>query len=530
MVRDVCSKHETAKSSKNQKDSRNFVQTLLRKIMHFRYILHFRSLSPRLLHRFASTASGETWPSSRVRRTFIDYFVSQGCTFVPSSSVIPADDRSLLYVNAGMNQFKPIFLGTSNPGDERSKLRLAANSQKCIRAGGKHNDLEAVGRDGTHHTFFGKFKSYQFMPDNLENFFPEMLGNWGFNGSLPKQAACQHALTLLTDIYGLSKDRLFVTYFKGDEQLGISPDLECREAWRQLGFVDDRIVALGADDNFWEMGQIGPCGPCTEILYSSADPPSFQKSMEIWNLVFISYNRMPDGRLNPLPSMHVDTGMGLERLCTVLQDVKTTYETDLFQPLLEFIRNRTGAEKYGNRFGDHDQNGIDTHYRILADHARMFTIAIADGVVPSARDASKILRKVLRNASYQATLISSKVPRKQRGKLRLADLSNVVADSLGDAYPELRSNLDRVREVVEEEQSFFDDRLWKGKKRLGILFTAKGDRATADDLIEIRVKYTLPMEEIWALMKRRGITLDEAIMGRVAVFEEVRPFRYFIFV
>ncbi|XP_027459806.1 alanine--tRNA ligase, mitochondrial isoform X4 [Zalophus californianus] len=259
-----------------------------------------------------------------VRDAFLNFFRDRhGHRLVPSASVRPRGDPSLLFVNAGMNQFKPIFLGTVNPRSEMAGFRRVANSQKCVRAGGRHSDLEDVGRDLSHHTFF------------------EMLGNWAFGGEYFKEEACSMAWELLTQVYGIPQDRLWVSYFGGDPKAGLDPDLESRDIWLRLGVPASHVLSFGPQENFWEMGDTGPCGPCTEIHYDLAGRVGAPQLVELWNLVFIQHNREADGSLRPLPQRHVDTGMGLERLVAVLQGARSTYDTDLFSPLLSAIHQIT---------------------------------------------------------------------------------------------------------------------------------------------------------------------------------------------
>ncbi|XP_004846504.1 alanine--tRNA ligase, mitochondrial isoform X4 [Heterocephalus glaber] len=257
---------------------------------------------------------------SAVRDAFLSFFRDRhGHRLVPSASVRPRGDPSLLFVNAGMNQFKPIFLGTVDPRSEMAGFRRVANSQKCVRAGGRHNDLEDVGRDLSHHTFF------------------EMLGNWAFGGEYFKEEACTMAWELLTRVYGIPEDRLWVSYFGGDPKAGLDPDLESRDIWLSLGVPSNHVLSFGPQENFWEMGDTGPCGPCTEIHYDLAGGVGAPQLVELWNLVFMQHNREADGSLQPLPQQHVDTGMGLERLVAVLQGRCSTYDTDLFSPLFHAI-------------------------------------------------------------------------------------------------------------------------------------------------------------------------------------------------
>ncbi|XP_018431154.1 PREDICTED: alanine--tRNA ligase, mitochondrial-like, partial [Nanorana parkeri] len=286
----------------------------------------FRVRSAWLSRRCLSSSSAPP-SSAAIRSTFLRYFEERhGHRHVPSSRVRPRGDPSLLFVNAGMNQFKPMFLGTVDPRSEMAQYRRVVNSQKCVRAGGKHNDLEDVGRDVYHHTFF------------------EMLGNWSF-GDYFKEDACRMAWDLLTRGYRIPADRLYVTYFGGDPELGLPADEETREIWLSLGIPPSRLLPFGLKENFWEMGEMGPCGPCTEIHYDhvggrnasalvNQDSPDV---VEIWNLVFMQYNREADRSLRRLPQRHVDTGMGLERLVTILQGKRSNYATDLFTPILEAI-------------------------------------------------------------------------------------------------------------------------------------------------------------------------------------------------
>ena len=377
--------------------------------------------------------------SSEVRQQFIEFFVQKcGHTFVPSSSVVPHDDPTLLFANAGMNQFKPYFLGTEKP-----KFPRVANTQKCIRAGGKHNDLDDVGKDTYHHTFF------------------EMLGNWSF-GDYFKKEAIGWAWELLTKVWKLDITRLHVTVFEGDPAAGIPRDDEAADIWKSVGVLDGHIHLGNKKDNFWEMGSTGPCGPCTEIHYDKTPDKSGAKlvnggsdqCIEIWNNVFIQFNRNEDQSLTPLPAKHVDTGMGFERICAVLNDVPSNYDTDVFTPLFAAIQSATGARPYGGVLEDL----TDTAYRVIADHIRTLTFSLTDGAVPGSKGRGAVVRSVLRRASrYGWQVLGMKEP-------FLHKLVGAVVTQLGDVFPELKRNPEKVREIVYDEEKSFLRTLDKGIK------------------------------------------------------------------
>ncbi|CDJ31166.1 LOW QUALITY PROTEIN: alanyl-tRNA synthetase, putative [Eimeria mitis] len=368
------------------------------------------------LHQLAERAREKGWPSADVRELYIAFFEHVKHKRYPSSPVVPHGDNTLLFINAGkavhmprlvlempgaaglrsvagvicagMNQFKPIFLGQVDKNSPLGRLRRVVDTQKCIRAGGKHNDLEDVGKDEYHHTFF------------------EMLGNWSF-GDYFKEEAIDWAWKLLTEVYKLPKDRLYATYFGGDPKFpSCPPDLEAKQIWLKY-LPEDRVLPFGAKENFWEMADVGPCGPCTEIHFDriggrnaaslvNMDDPSV---LEIWNLVFMQFNRENAQTLTPLPAPCVDTGMGLERLVSVLQEKKSNYDTDLFLPIFDRIHSfNTKLPKYQGKVGEEDTNKIDTAYRVLADHIRCLTVAITDGAEPSNEGRGYVLRRILRRA------------------------------------------------------------------------------------------------------------------------------------
>jgi len=317
--------------------------------------------------------------SADIRASFIDFYKKKQHVHVPSSKVFLADDKNINFVCAGMNQFKPIFLGERSADHKR-----VVNSQRCIRAGGKHNDLDAVGYDYTHHTFF------------------EMLGSWSFNDYF-KSEACEMAWNLLTDVYHLPKDRLYVTYFGGSKKLGLLPDNETKQIWLDIGVPENRVIPFGTGDNFWDMGTTGPCGPCTEIHYDKVGGGRHVPQMvnvdgsdvvEIWNLVFMQYNRLESQRVSKLPTHNVDTGMGLERISAVLQGKNSNYDTDAFSNIMDTLQKVCGCEHYSGQLS----KPSDIAYRIVSDHIRMLTVAIADGLVPSSTGSGLILRKILRRA------------------------------------------------------------------------------------------------------------------------------------
>ncbi|XP_055374023.1 alanine--tRNA ligase, mitochondrial [Condylostylus longicornis] len=393
-------------------------------MMRFYKICHFNR------HCFQNSVYLHT-KSCEIRQNFLEYFVQQEHKIVRSSPVVPFCDPTVAFVNAGMNQFKSIFLGKSTPRHDK-----VVNSQKCIRVGGKHNDLQIVGTDGYHHTFF------------------EMLGNWSF-GDYFKREAQTMALDLLRNVYGIEMSRLYFTYFAGNDKLNIPADMECYEIWRDLGVPKNRVIPFGMSENFWEMGATGPCGPCTEIhidhLLNVGNRSNLVNAgqsdlTELWNIVFIQYNREEDGTVTNLPKKHIDTGMGLERLCAILQNKSSNYDTDLFNPIFNTINKETEAPAYTGSFQLNTQEAnYDTAYRILADHSRMITACLSDGMLP---DQNQKLRRIMRTC-FQ---ISEQVFKNE-------DLLNkivpTVVDILGTSYPEMHIKLNDTLEIIYHEQEVF---------------------------------------------------------------------------
>ena len=401
-----------------------------------------------------------------VRRSFIEFFEGKGHTFTPSSPAVPHDDPTLMFANAGMNQFKPAFLGNVPAGSPLAGLKRATNSQKCIRAGGKHNDLEDVGKDTYHHTFF------------------EMLGNWSF-GDYFKKEAIDWSWELLTKVWGLDPERLYASYFGGDEKLGLGPDEEAKAYWLEH-LPESRIVASGVKDNFWEMGDTGPCGPCSELHYDRIGGRNASKRVnadgedviEIWNLVFIQYDRQADGSLKPLPDKHIDTGMGLERIAGILKGVDSNYDTDLFTPIFAAIEQITGARGYRGKFGEQDPDGVDTAYRVIADHVRTLTFALTDGAVPGNEGRGYVLRRILRRAvRFGRQTLGAKSGFFSR-------LVPVVVEHMGEAFPELKRDPQRVIDLVFDEEESFSRTLDKGIERWWIAANHAIDKRFLDDLNE----------------------------------------------
>ncbi|MBI1782536.1 MAG: alanine--tRNA ligase, partial [Sphingobacteriales bacterium] len=379
--------------------------------------------------------------STKIRQQFLDFFKSKGHQIVPSAPIVVKNDPTLLFTNAGMNQFKDYFLGNKKPENPR-----IADTQKCLRVSGKHNDLEEVGVDTYHHTMF------------------EMLGNWSI-GDYFKKEAIAWSWELLTEVYKLDKDRLYVSIFEGDEKENLPKDEEAYNEWEKI-IAEDRILLGKKKDNFWEMGDTGPCGPCTEIHVDCRSDEERKKVdgkklvnndhpqvIEIWNNVFIQFNRLKDGSLEQLPAKHVDTGMGFERLVRVLQDKQSNYDTDVFTGTIAAIEKIVG-KKY--KAGD-DKESIA--FRVLSDHIRAISFTIADGQLPSNTGAGYVIRRILRRAvRYYYSYLDYKQP-------LLHQLLPVIAVQFENVFPELKAQQDFVAKVIKEEEDAFLRTLFSGIKR-----------------------------------------------------------------
>jgi alanyl-tRNA synthetase len=445
-------------------------------------------------------ANEDAMPSSNeIRQQFIDFFCEKhNHTFVPSSPVIPHDDPTLLFTNAGMNQFKPYFLGTEKPPYKR-----VANTQKCIRAGGKHNDLDDVGKDTYHHTFF------------------EMLGNWSF-GDYFKTEAIQWAWELLTEVWKLDPTRLHVTIFEGDPANNIPRDDEAAGHWKRVGVPEEHIHLGNKKDNFWEMGNTGPCGPCTEVHYDSTPDKrggllvnsGTDKVIEIWNLVFIQFNRNEDQTLTTLPAKHVDTGMGFERITKILQGKESNYDTDIFTPIFHAIREVTNAPPYTGKLDDLK----DTAYRVIGDHIRTLTFALTDGAKIGNDGRDYVLKRILRRAErYGRQCLMTEGP-------FLYKLVPPLVAHMSEAFPELAKNPARVQELIYEEEVAFLRNLDRGIK----LFVQLTDRTRqsgstqicGEDAFKLHDTYGLYIDITEQMAAEQGLTVD--VPGFERAMEEAK--------
>lgn len=424
--------------------------------------------------------------SAEIRRQFLDFFASKQHQIVPSAPIVVKNDPTLLFTNAGMNQFKDYFLGNRKPEYPR-----VADTQKCLRVSGKHNDLEEVGVDTYHHTMF------------------EMLGNWSF-GDYFKKEAIAWSWELLTEVYKLDKSRLYVTIFAGDEKEGIPRDEEAATEWRKV-LPEDRILPFGKKDNFWEMGDTGPCGPCTEIHVDCRTDAERQQTdgktlvnndhpqvIEIWNNVFIQFNRLKDGSLEQLPSKHVDTGMGFERLVRVLQQKQSNYDTDVFTGTIAAI------EKISGRHYPQNDSREAVAFRVLADHIRAIAFTIADGQLPSNNGAGYVIRRILRRAvRYYYTYLDHKQP-------LLYQLIPVLAKQFETVFPELHQQQEFVAKVVKEEEDAFLKTLDKGLKRIDDIISTSGKQIEGRAAFELFDTFGFPLDLTRLIASEKNLVVDEA--------------------
>jgi alanyl-tRNA synthetase len=425
--------------------------------------------------------------SKEIRQSFLDYFREKNHQIIPSAPMVIKNDPTLMFTNAGMNQFKDIFLG-----HQSAKYRRIANTQKCLRVSGKHNDLEEVGLDTYHHTMF------------------EMLGNWSF-GDYFKEDAIAYAWNYLTEKLGIEPDRLYATIFEGDSEDGLDEDEESYRFWKKH-IKTDHILKGSRKDNFWEMGETGPCGPCSEIhidirpdkerkkvsgsdLVNRSDP----NVIELWNLVFIQYNRKSDGKLESLPMKHIDTGLGLERLCMVLQSKSSNYDTDLFQPIIREASSLTGI-KYGS------SRDTDTALRVVADHLRAISFAITDGQLPSNNKAGYVIRRILRRAlRYGYTFLEQKDP-------FICRLVPVLTEVMGDAFPEIRNQTELVQKVIREEETAFLKTLDKGIRMLdqiaGESIQKRKKKIDGKSAFILYDTYGFPLDLTQLILREKGLAVD----------------------
>ncbi len=413
----------------------------------------------------------------QIREEFQAFFESKGHTRVQSAPLLPQDDPTLLFTNAGMNQFKDVFLGSG-----RRSYSRAVDTQKCLRVSGTHNDLEEVGFSPNHHTFF------------------EMLGNWSF-GDYFKEEAIAWAWELLTDVWQLPKDRMWATVFGGDEEDGLEADVEAENLWtRVTDLPANRVLRLDKKDNFWEMGSTGPCGPCSEVHFYLGDDPAQQDAVpdldaedyvEIWNLVFIQYNRDADGILQPLPAQHVDTGMGFERICSILQGVQTTYDTDVFLPIIGAISEIT-RKPYNQ---DHQ-----VPIRVIADHVRALAFAIADGTLPSNEGRGYVLRRILRRAARFGRTLGMHEP-------FIFRLVETVASEMRVAFPEVAEKRDYITRVIRSEEEGFGKTLDRGLEIFDAM-QAKG-HISGTDAFQLYDTYGFPIDLTRLMAAEKGIEVDE---------------------
>lgn len=444
--------------------------------------------------------------SHEIRKAFLDFFRSKQHLIVPSAPLVAKNDPTLMFNNSGMAQFKDFFLGNGNPPSKR-----IADTQKCLRVSGKHNDLEDVGFDTYHHTMF------------------EMLGNWSF-GDYFKKEALEWSWELLTEVYKLPKDRIYVSVFGGDEKDGVPFDQEAWDIWKSIIGDENRIILGNKKDNFWEMGDTGPCGPCSEIHIDLRDQEEVDKIggkelvnndhpqvIEIWNNVFMQFERKADGSLISLPSKHVDTGMGFERLCMAIQGKKSNYDTDIFMNTITVIEQMSGL-KYGVNGTLTADSYVDVAMRVIADHLRAVSFAIADGQMPSNAKAGYVIRRILRRAiRYGFSYLNFKEP-------FMSKLVPVLAEQFKDVFPELQAQVDFVSKVIEEEEKSFLRTLETGLKRLDAIFEVSQDNKTIDGqtVFELSDTYGFPSDLTALIAREKGFKIDEAGFEKALAEQKAR--------
>ena len=442
--------------------------------------------------------------SQDVRKQFLNFFEGKGHLIVPSAPIVLKDDPTLMFNNSGMAQFKEYFLGNGTPKSNR-----IADTQKCLRVSGKHNDLEEVGIDTYHHTMF------------------EMLGNWSF-GDYFKKEAINWAWELLTEVYKIPKDILYVSVFEGNPDENVPFDQEAYDIWKTL-ISEDRIILGNKKDNFWEMGEQGPCGPCSEIhvdIRSAEEKAKISGKdlvnndhphvVEIWNNVFMEFNRKADGSLEKLPAQHVDTGMGFERLCMVLQGVQSNYDTDVFTPIIQHIEKITGA-KYTIKAKDDEEEKVNIAIRVIADHVRAVAFAIADGQLPSNTGAGYVIRRILRRAiRYGFTFLNTK-------EAFIYQLVDTLSAQMGGSFPEISSQKNLVMNVIKEEENSFLRTLDQGLQLLeNVISGTQGKLVSGQKAFELYDTFGFPIDLTALILRERGYDLDEAGFDKAMLEQKTR--------
>ncbi len=442
--------------------------------------------------------------SQDVRKQFLNFFEGKGHLIVPSAPIVLKDDPTLMFNNSGMAQFKEYFLGNGTPKSNR-----IADTQKCLRVSGKHNDLEEVGIDTYHHTMF------------------EMLGNWSF-GDYFKKEAINLAWELLTEVYKIPKDILYVSVFEGNPDENVPFDQEAYDIWKTL-ISEDRIILGNKKDNFWEMGEQGPCGPCSEIhvdIRSAEEKAKISGKdlvnndhphvVEIWNNVFMEFNRKADGSLEKLPAQHVDTGMGFERLCMVLQGVQSNYDTDVFTPIIQHIEKITGA-KYTIKAKDDEEEKVNIAIRVIADHVRAVAFAIADGQLPSNTGAGYVIRRILRRAiRYGFTFLNTK-------EAFIYQLVDTLSAQMGGSFPEITAQKNLVMNVIKEEENSFLRTLDQGLQLLeNVISSTQGKLVSGQKAFELYDTFGFPIDLTALILRERGYDLDEAGFDKAMLEQKTR--------